>query len=142
MAVNRLKRYELMIQRAIDELQNEDELFVEMVDEMDSWNGYADRFKCYPMEELDELNCGMKLSEFLNQVSKDFKLSDDWFYYSDRGIESTDDRVRLYRDNVNESDLLDNILANANHISFFNHSEFEEYIYDIIDLKDKINEEE
>ena len=141
MAVSRLKRYELMIQHAIEELQNEDELFVEMVDEMDSWNGYADGFKCYPMEELDELNYGMKLSEFLNQVSKDFKLSDDWFYYSDWGIESTDDKIRLYRDNVNEGDLLDNILANANHISFFDHSEFEEYIYNIINLKDKINEE-
>ena len=134
------REYKAMVQWAIDELENEDELFVEMVDEMDGWDGYANGFKCYPMEELDELSYGMKLSEFLNKIDKDFKLSDNWFYYSDWGIESTDDRVGLYRDNVNEGELLDRILENANHLPFYGQSDFEEHIYKMIELRDEIND--
>ena len=51
-----LKRtLEEMKREAIETLRNNDEIFIDMVNELDSWNGYADGFRCYPMYELDDL---------------------------------------------------------------------------------------
>lgn len=129
-----MTRYEEMINQAIDMLNNDDDLFCSMVDEMDSWNGYADGFRCYDMCELDDLFCDMKVSDFLSKLG-DFNYRDDYFYCSIYGIESTDDKESLYRSNVDTGELLDNIIENANNLYFYD-SEFEELIDDIINYVD------
>ena len=128
--------YKELIEKAIEELENNDDLFCEMVDELDSWNGYADGFRCYEMYELDELHYGMKLSEFLSKITKDFDLQDNYFYYSIYGLESTDNKAQLYRDNVDTGCLLDDIMENKSHL-YFSDSDFESLLDEIEEAREE-----
>ena len=122
-----------LMNRALEVLKTNDEIFIEVVDELDCWNGYADGFRCYEMWELDDFHSGMRLSEFLNSITDDFNLHDEWFYYSYRGLESTDDKVQLYRDNVWESELLDNVIDNYVHLGLqWIDAEFDDLIHQIV----------
>lgn len=130
-----MKNYDVLVKEAIEELKNNDNLFVDMVNEVDSWNGYADGFRCYPMYELDDLFCGVTVSDFLDKLGRDFNHNDDYMVDTIYGLESTDDIVGVYRDNVDEGDLLDQIIEYANHL-YFSDSDFEQLISDIQDAKE------
>lgn len=110
-----MKTYEELKQDALQALKDNDDLFVSCVDELDAWNGYADGFRCYDMYMIDDLFCDMKVSNFLNLLG-DFNNRDDYFYDSIYGLQSCNSKVDLYRDNVWESELLDNIIENYAHI--------------------------
>ena len=114
-------------------LRKDDNVFTAMVDELDSWNGFANGFRCYLMDELEEIHYGMKLTEFLKRVTGGFKFTDAYFYYSDYGLESTADRVELYRDNVDIDELLDEILQHSNDL-WFSDPKFESIIRCIQEL--------
>lgn len=128
-------KYSEMIDKAVKELEENGDLFCEMVDELDSWNGYADGFRAYDMYELDDLHSGMKLSDFLRNITKDFDLRDNYFYYSIYGLESTDNKEMLYRDNVDCGELLDNIIEYKNNL-YFSDNDFEELIDNIIEERE------
>ena len=134
------KTLEELREEALDILKNDGDIFCEMVDEMDSWDGYADGFRCYDMYEIDDLFYGMKVSEFLSKLG-DFNHRDNYFYCSIYGIESTNDKTQLYRDNVDEEDLLDRIIDDKNHL-YFSDSDFEELIDSIINYDADEDEEE
>lgn len=119
--------------KALEELKNNDELFVRCVDELDSWNGFADGFRAYDMEELEDLHCGVSLHDFLDRMTSDFNIRDNYFYYSIYGLESCDSKEELYRDNVDEEDLLDNLIDRYYDIDLkWIDSDFDELIEDII----------
>lgn len=136
-----MTRYEELMTKALEELKNNDELFCDMVEELDSWNGFADGFRAYPMDELDELHSGMKLSEFLNQLTGDFNINDNYFYYTIYGLESCDYKEELYRDNVDEGELLDNIRDNFSNLDFWRHDDFKELLEEIEEAQEEANEE-
>lgn len=54
------KTLEDLRNEAIERLEEDDELFCELVEDLDSWNGFADGFRCYPMDEIDEIFYGVK----------------------------------------------------------------------------------
>ena len=125
-----------MIENAIEMLNSDDELFIDMVNELDSYMGFADGFRCYPMYELDELFCDCKVSDFLNKIDKDeFNLNDEYFIDTIYGLQSTDSMIDTYHDNVDTGELLDNIIEYSNHI-YFNDSDFEELIDSIVNYSD------
>lgn len=130
--------YSELIQKAIAELDNNDDLFVEMVNELDSWNGFADGFRAYPMYELDDLFCDCKVSDFLNKLAPGFNLRDEYMVDTIYGLDSTDDCAALYRDNVDSGELLDNIIDNYNNL-YFSDSDFEKLIKSIIDFAEEEN---
>lgn len=127
-------KYREMIKKAIEMLNEDDDLFVEMVNELDSWNGFADGFRAYPMYELDELFGDCKVSEFLDKLASGFNHNDDYMIDTIWGLDSTNDVAALYRNNVDAGELLDNIIENANHL-YFSDSDFEELINDIVDAR-------
>ena len=128
--------YSEMIENAIEMLNFDDELFIDMVNELDSWNGFADGFRCYPMYELDELFYNCKVSDFLTKIDKDeFNLNDEYFIDTIYGLQSTDSMIDVYRDNIDTGELLDNIIEYSNHI-YFNDSDFKELIDSIINYSD------
>lgn len=129
-----ITKSEILYNQALEELKNNDDLFVDMVNELDSWNGYADGFRAYDMSELDDLFYGCKLSEFLEKITSDFDLRDNYFVDTIYGLESCDDIAEHYRDNVDEEELLDNIIDNENNIYFYD-KDFEELIDNIIDAQ-------
>lgn len=126
------KKYNELIAEALQMLDNDDELLTDMVNELDSWNGYADGFRGFPMYELDELFGDCKVSEFLDKLADGFNHNANYFIDTIWGIDSVDDLADHYRDNVDTEDLLANIINYANHLYFYN-DEFEELINAIID---------
>lgn len=126
-----MKKYDALVNEALEMLKNDDELFVDMVNELDSWNGFADGFRAYPMDEIDELFCDTKVSDFLDKLAPGFNHCDDYFVDSIYGIDSTDDITGLYRDNVDDGELLDNIIDNYNHL-YFSDDDFQELIDAIV----------
>lgn len=134
---------EQMMEKAMQVLKEDDEIFVRCVDELDSWSGYADGFRCYEMCELDDLHCGMSLHDFLEKLTDDFKINDEYFYYSIYGLESTNDKIALYRDNVWESDLLEILIDLYTHLDLeWIDSEFAELIESISEYEEEEEEEE
>lgn len=137
-----MTKYESMMNEALEALKENDDLFLEMVDELDSWNGFADCYRAWDMSELDEFYAGKTVSEFLNDlVEGSFNLNDGYFYFSIYGLESTDNKETLYRDNADEGEVLDSIIENANHL-YFSDKTFEALIDDIIHYEDSEEQEE
>lgn len=137
-----MTRYEELMAKALEELKNNDELFCDMVEELDSWNGFADGFRAYPMDELDDFYCDCKASKLLNDLTSDFNINDDYFYFSIYGLESTDDKTQLYHDNVDAGELLDNIRENLNNIDFWRNNDFKDLLEEIEEAQEEENEEE
>lgn len=130
-----MANYSELMAQAIEELESNDELFVDMVNELDSWNGFADGFRCYPMYELDELFGGCSLSEFLDKLGNNFNARDEYMVDTIYGLESTDYPEDVYRDNVDEGELLDNIIEHVDDI-YFSDNDFEELVRNIIEAKE------
>lgn len=138
-----MRTLEELREQAIQELKDNDELFVACVNELDSWNGYADGFRAYPMYELDELHCGVSLHDFLYKLTSDFDIRDEYFYYSIYGLESTDSIEELYRENVWESELLDNLIDNYSNLDInWIDSDFDELLESIVNYDQDIDIEE
>ena len=134
------KTIEELRNEAIEMLKNDDDLLIGCVNELDSWNGYADGFRCEPMEMLDDYYYDCKATKVLEDLTEDFNINDDYFYFSIYGLESTDDPANLYRTNVYEEELLDNLLEYKNHLYFYN-DEFEELLDAIEDYEEDEEEE-
>ena len=132
-----MTNYEKLYNLALDTLKTDDTIFCDMVEELDSWNGYGDGFRCYDMEELDELFCGMKISEFLEKLCESFSYYDQYFYCSIYGIDSTDDKVDLYRCSVNEADMLDQIIK-YNDDLWFCDDDFKALIEELANCKEEV----
>jgi len=115
----------------IEELKNNDDLFVDMINELDSWNGFADGFRAYPMYELDDLFCDCKVSDFLEKITDSFNLHDEYMIDTIYGLDSTNDIVDHYRCNVWETDLLDGLMDRVDDLDFWNHEDFKEQIEEL-----------
>jgi len=103
-------------QELIDKLSDNEDLFIEICEELDNWNGFLSDDRCYCMEDLDDLCSGMTISEFLDKLSDSFRKGDDYFYFSIYGIDSTDDKYTKYRDVYTEEEVVDELLDNYNHL--------------------------
>ena len=98
-------------------LKNDDDAFIEVVEELIHWNNFID-VEAFPMDEIDEICYGMKPSELIEKMTSDFNLSDDYFYFSIWGLESCNDRAELYRDECEIDDIIDAIEDYYSHLSF------------------------
>ena len=126
-----MTNYNKLIQKAIELIDNDDDIFCELVDELDSWNGFADGYRCYCMGELDDFYCDAPASKLINDLTKDFDIRDEFFYFSVWGLESTNDKAGLYRINTDAEEILGDVLEYRAHL----------YIPDeLSDLLDEIEE--
>ena len=130
------KRYEELYNRAIEMLDDYDDLFVDMVNELDSWNGFADGYRCYDMSELDDLFCGCSIGDFLDKITDDFNHRDNYIVDSIYGLESTDFIEDVYRDNTSSEEVLDALLDEIGTYfkPYFSDSEFEDIIHELLNL--------
>lgn len=71
-------------------LQENEDAFFELLEELDNWDGYLNGDRWYPMYELDELLYGKTPLEVLNCVSSDFNVNDEYFKDGIYGLESSD----------------------------------------------------
>lgn len=125
------RTYEELVNDAIEMLKDDADLFCEMVDELDSWNGFADGFRVFDMYMLDELYHGQPVSKLLEDIDGNhFDLSDEYFVDTIYGLRSIEDKYVEYSDNVSADELFDNLLDNYNHLTLCD-SEFTELMDEI-----------
>lgn len=129
-----------MMEEALEMLKNDDELFVEMVNELDNWNGFADGFRAWSMDDIDELFCDMKVSKFLSILAPGFNLNDNYMVDTIYGLDSTNDIADLYRAHVDEGELLDNVIDNYSNLYFYN-DDFEDLIKQIANYNEETETE-
>ena len=135
-------KYSEMIEKALDMIKTNDDLFVDLVNELDSWDGFADGFRGYPMYELNDLFCDTKVGDFLDMLASDFSHNDEYFIDTVYGLSSCDDLAAHYRDNVDDGELLDNIIDKYNHLDLdWINADFSELIENIVNYDDDQDDE-
>lgn len=134
-------KYAELMTKALEMIQEDDEIMINLVDELDSWNGYADGFRAYDMCELNDFYCGCDAMKLLDDLTADFNKYDDWFYFSIYGLESTDNKAALYRDHIDEGELLDEVIEHFNHI-WIPDGEFRDLLESIVNYTEDDEAEE
>ena len=88
------------IKRAITEyFEENEELFIDCIEELDAYNGYLGDDRCYPMADLDEFYHGVEASEILarafyghDEYGDEFNPNRNYFYFNGYGnLVSTDE---------------------------------------------------
>ena len=135
-------KYSEMIEKALDMIKTNDDLFVDLVNELDSWDGFADGFRGYHMYELNDLFCDTKVGDFLDMLASDFSHNDEYLIDSVYGLSSCEDLAAYYRDNVDDGELLDNIIDKYNHLDLdWIDADFSELIENIVNYDDDQDDE-
>ena len=84
--------YDELKDKARQILEDNDELFNNICEDLDSWDGFLDDDRLYPMCELDDLYGHMKPTEFAELINgNDFDTNDEYFYHDIYGLHSTDE---------------------------------------------------
>jgi hypothetical protein len=130
-----MKRTEEEIRQAILEYleENENE-FIDLIEELDGWNGYLNDDRYYYMEELDDLLCGKSPLEILEMANDDFNTNDNYFRFTCYGLESADEKD--YSGYLDDN-FVDEVIDNANRLDI--PCELQELLDELDDLE---NEEE
>ena len=115
-------------EQAEELLWEDDDLLVDTINELDNLNGFADGWRGYNMYLLDELYGDMPLRDFMQKVTKDFDINEEYFIETIYGLVSTNDLAEYYRDMTTADEVLDRILSSPR-----------VYINDV-DLQDLIDE--
>ena len=95
------------------EALEDDDTFVNACDALDSYNGFMNDSRCFPMWELDEFLGERTPSEILNEITEDFDINNDYFYFSIYGLESTDNVADVYRNEHTNEEVLDALIDNS-----------------------------
>ena len=135
------KTYDELKNEAIEMLEEDDNLFCDMVEEIDSWNGFADGFRCYPMDEIDEIFSGVSIGDFLDKLAGDFNHRQNYFVDTIYGLESADYKEEVYRDNTSSEEVLEEVLEYSGRI-YIGNSEFKELVEALVDYEEEEEEEE
>lgn len=137
------RTYEEIENEIIELLENDDDIFCECVNELDSYNGFADGYRCYDMSEIDDFYCDAPASKLLEDLTENFCKNDNYFYFSIYGLESCDDMADLYRDNTTTQDVLATIIENSSCLSLdYELEELEELLEELEECENEEDEDE
>ena len=92
-----------IIKNWAENIADNDDL-ISIVRQVNSWNGSLEDYNFYDMDELDDLFCGVKPTDFLSKLASDFDHDDDGFRDTIYGIESCSmqDVVDEIKNNIEE----------------------------------------
>ena len=107
------QRAEHVREKIAEVLEDDTDTFVEVCEELDSWNGFLGDARCYDMSEIDEFFD--KPSDLLDRMS-DFDYTDEYFYFDVYGVTTASDKYDVYSDAVSVDDVIDAIEDCYNHI--------------------------
>lgn len=126
-----MSRLDELKKQAEEMLEEDGELLIDIVNELDNQNGFADGWRGYPMFELEEFYGEMRLKDFMQKIAKGFDVNDDYFIETIYGIESTDDLADYYRDHTTMDEVLDRVLDTPR--MYIGNAEFSDLIDEIQD---------
>ena len=116
-----------VIKNWMENIADNDDL-ISIVRQVNSWNGSLEEYNFYDMDELDDLFCDVKLTDFLSKLAPNFNHGDDGFRDSYQGLESCsiDDVVSDIKDNID--DVVDAIVDAMEETDLYLPSELEELL--------------
>ena len=107
--------YDDLYQKAIEMLTDNEDVFNDMCEQLDSWDGFLGDDRYYSMYEFDELLDGRSPLEIAQLVEGcDFDSNDEYFKFTIYGVESTNEPD--YSDYYSAEDVLDNLISSYNHL--------------------------
>lgn len=123
------ERKQYVYNKALEELKEDEDVFVVACEELDSWDGFLGDDRAYNMEDFDELMSGKSPLEIARDIDgNNFSTSDDYFYYTIYGLESTDDKYDIYSSNYGAVEVLDELIDKYNHVSLYGNDRFNELV--------------
>ena len=99
------KEKELITMKSIIKnwIKNEatDDEVIQIVSEVNSWDGSLEEYAFYDMDSLDDFFCDVKPTEFLSKLADDFDVNDEGYKDTMYGLESCskDDIVEEIKNN-------------------------------------------
>ena len=128
--------------RMTDYWKAHNDSFSKICEELDSWDGFLGDDRCYSMDELDDILGDKKPSEVLQMIDIDnFNYNDDFFYYDDDRICSTDKKE--YFNDVDYSEVFEELIDDYGKIFNYHYGLLHAYytlfddVYDIINYYDE-----
>lgn len=81
-----------------------DDELIQIVSEVNSWDGSLEEYAFYDMDSLDEFFRGVKPTELLSKLADDFDINDEGYKDTMYGLESCskDDIVEEIKNNAEE----------------------------------------
>lgn len=127
--MNYEERKQYVYNEALEELKEDNDVFVVACEELDSWDGFLGDDRVYNMEDFDELMSGKSPLEIAQEIDgNNFSTSDDYFQFTIYGVESTDDKYDVYSSNYGAEEVLDELIDKYNHVSLYDNDRFEELV--------------
>ena len=115
--------YDELRDEAIHILEDNDELFNNICEELDSWNGFLGDDRLYPMCDLDDLYGGKTPTEMAELLEgNNFSTSDEYFYHDIYGLQSTDDKD--YKTVKSSTEVMDELENEYYHCDYSLRGEF------------------
>lgn len=119
--------YDDLYQKAIEMLTDNEDVFNDMCEELDSWDGFLGDDRYYPMDEFDELLDGRSPLEIAGLVEGcDFNSGDDYFRFTIYGVESASEPD--YSSEYSAEDVLDRAIDNCGHL-WFSDDDFKDIVW-------------
>ena len=75
-----------------DYWESHNDSFSRVCEELDSYDGFLDGNRFYSMYELDDLLYDEKPSDIVRVIDNDFNYADNYFYYDDGRLCSTNEK--------------------------------------------------
>ena len=123
--------------RMTDYWESHNDSFSRVCEELDSYDGFLDGNRFYSMYELDDLLYDEKPSDIVRVIDNDFNYADNYFYYDDGRLCSTDEKD--YSNYVDYSDVFDKLIDDYGKI--FNYRYGHAY-YELFNDIDNINSQD
>ena len=125
--------------RMTDYWESHNDSFSRVCEELDSYDGFLDGNRFYSMYELDDLLYDEKPSDIVRVIDNDFNYADNYFYYDDGRLCSTDEKD--YSNYVDYSDVFDKLIDDYGKIFNYHYGrayyELFDNVYDIINNYDE-----
>jgi len=109
-----MTKYEIIKNWMMNEASDDD--LIQIVNEVNSYNGNLEEYCCYGIEMLNEFYCDTKPTDLLQKLASDFDINTDYIKFTIYGVESTTledmvDEIKNYADDIAEAieDVLDDI---------------------------------
>lgn len=115
-----------VIKNWMEKASNEE--IVNIVSEVNSWNGSLQEYEFYSMDTLNEFWGDCKVTDFLEKLAPNFNVSDDGYRDDYQGLESCsiEDAVSDIKDNID--DVVDAIVDAMEETDLYLPSELKELL--------------
>lgn len=111
-------------------LENDSDAFVQACEELDNYNDFLGEDRCYSMWEIDEFF--NKPSELLDAMD-DFRPTDEYFYFHNGNLNSTDDKYEVYSYLYGVDDIIDALIEDYNRVTISENISFDDAIRILFD---------